>query len=65
MVSFTCNECSKSFTAVSKKEAEDAYNRQVKAKQTDAATFQYAVDTGEVAYAMFCPYCGSTSIEEQ
>lgn len=61
MTHFTCIECNRSFTAVSREEAEDAYKSQ--ANNSKAASFDDALDTGEVAYARFCPYCGSAAIE--
>jgi len=63
MIYHTCIECQRGFVAESRKEAEEAYNRQVEKGGTAAAAFQDAIDTGEVAYARFCPYCGSSTIE--
>jgi DNA-directed RNA polymerase subunit RPC12/RpoP len=63
MVNHTCMNCDRTFTAVSQEEAEDAYKSQVEQGQTDAASFKDAVDIGEVAYAKYCPYCGSPAIE--
>jgi len=68
MVSFMCCECNRTFLATSKKEAEEAYKQ-----FTDmhvftgdfTPSFKDALDSGEVAYALYCPYCGSTAIEEQ
>jgi len=65
VITFTCAECNRSFNATSKGEAEDAYNKHVKEDRTAAHTFKDALDTGEVAYARFCPYCGSVAIEGQ
>jgi len=63
MVAHRCKDCLRVFTAESREEAEEAYNAQAKQSKTTAASFKDAVDTGEVAYARFCPYCGSTLIE--
>jgi len=63
MVVQTCLNCEKSFVAESRQEAEEVYEKQVKQSKTVAASFQDAVDTGEIAYAKFCPYCGGPAIK--
>lgn len=63
MVIHNCLNCENSFIAVSQEEAEEAYGKQVEQGKAASASFQNAVDTGEVAYARFCPYCGVTAIE--
>lgn len=63
MDTHSCLGCERSFVAESQAEAEVAYKSQVGQSKTAAASFQDAVDTGEVAYARFCPYCGGTAIK--
>jgi len=63
MVNYTCMSCEGTFIATSQAEAEEAYNSQVEKGDTAAASFSDAVDTGEVAYAKFCPYCGATAVK--
>jgi len=63
MVNHTCISCERTFEAVSREEAEEAYNSQVEKGDTAAASLDDAVDTGEVAYAKFCPYCGATAVK--
>jgi len=63
MVHQSCKECNRTFIADSAEEAEAVYKQQAKEGNTEAASFEDAVDTGEVGYAKYCPYCGSTAIE--
>lgn len=62
MVDHTCMSCEGTFGAVSREEAEEAYSGQVEKGDTAATSFEDAVDTGEVAYAKFCPYCGAPTV---
>lgn len=63
MVIHSCLNCENTFVAVSREEAEEAYESQVKQDKTAAASFEDAVDTGEISYAKFCPYCGTAAIK--
>lgn len=62
MVIHNCQDCERSFIAVSHDEAEKAYKSQVEQGKLASVSFQHAVDTGEIAYARFCPYCGGTAV---
>lgn len=64
MVAHSCLNCERSFVAESRDEAEKAYKSQVEQGKLASASFQHAVDTGEIAYARFCPYCGASAIKE-
>jgi len=65
MVSFTCQECCRSFKATSIAEAKKAYEEQLGTGSiSEAVSFENALDVGEVSYARYCPYCGSVAIEE-
>lgn len=63
MVAHSCLNCERSFVAVSHDEAEKAYKSQVEQGKLASVSFQHAVDTGEIAYAKFCPYCGAPAIK--
>lgn len=63
MVIHRCLDCERSFVAVSYDEAEEAYKSQVEQGKLASVSFQSALDTGEIAYARFCPYCGGTAVK--
>jgi len=57
MIHFTCRVCQMGFQARSFGEAVDEQEEARKASEHDSE--------GELAYATFCPYCGSRDIEER
>lgn len=69
MVHHTCMDCQRGFIATSREEAQDEYEKLAKEGKVDAVggtfeeDFESAVEGNVVAYAEYCPYCGSGSVE--
>jgi hypothetical protein len=62
MIYYTCQDCQRGFAATSEEEAQEEYEELYKDAEA-SPSFEEVVETNEVAYAQYCPYCGGTNIE--